>query len=845
MTTAAAAAETRFGRFLATRVLGSGGEGTVYLATDTQLGRQVAVKTVKRAGAGRPRGPGITGVETLLDEARIVCTLSHPNIVPLYDAGEQNGLPYLVFEYVEGRTLAALIAEHGRLDVDRAVNIAIALAGGVAYAHEHGIVHRDIKPANIMITPAGVARLMDFGIARHVAPAADGRLPIVGTPSYLAPEAIARRQFLPASDVFALGVVLYEMLAGEPPICGSGARETARRIVEEAFVPLLRHNPNVDERLNSLVMQALAKDVEQRFAGAADLATALREYLDPQPAPEIEANTQGTLEYLLRRIRHKGDFPALASTISAVNRAAVSDREPVAVLCNAILKDFALTSRLLKMVNASHMAQFGGSVGTVSRAVSLLGFDAVRNVSMSLLLFEHMHDRANAAALKNQVVATYFSGVLARELYDHAGLQDGEQAFISAMFHRLGKLLATFYLHEEALLIERQMQSRGWSEQQAAQTVLGIGFEELGVGVARSWNFPEELIDSMRLLGDAPRRLPAQQSEKLRLIASLSNDLAEVVLSDDESRRKERLAALVGRYGAATGLGEQALVAAVQSSAQKLARDAETLGHGVARSGFLSAALSWGAAADKKKAAPGVDGAAPAPASGSRPGANQGTQAAGPGTGDGALEWESGDLQDIAHTRQLSTDAQLDSAGGLAGEAPAKPGQRHAALAAGVQDITNALVGEPSLHDVLRIILETMYRAIGFQRVLLFVLDARMQALRCRFGFGADIDRIVQSGVAAPLQGPRDLFYAAVTMGADLCIDDLSSDKVRQHVPAWYRDAIGARGIVLLPIVNKKRTIGLIYADSDAPATLRFNAEELGLLKTLRNQALLAMRQLS
>ena len=162
-----------------------------------------------------------------------------------------------------------------------------------------------------------------------------------------------------------------------------------------------------------------------------------------------------------------------------------------------------------------------------------------------------------------------------------------------------------------------------------------------------------------------------------------------------------------------------------------------------------------------------------------------------------------------------------------------------------MQDITNTLVGEHTLNDVLRIILETMYRAIGFERVLLFTLDARQQALRCRFGFGADAEAIAHKGVSVPLDGARDLFYAAAVMGADLCIQDVESDKVRPHVPAWYRTSIGARGMVLLPIVDRKRTVGLIYADSNSPATLHFSGEELGLLKTLRNQAVLALRQYS
>jgi serine/threonine protein kinase len=834
--TSAAIKDRRYiGRFEILSTLGQGAEGTVYLAADTRLGRQVALKTVAQASEVRMSGEGIAA---LLGEARIVSTLSHPNIVPLYDAGEDGGVPYLVFEYVEGQTLAALIREQGKLEIGRAVEIASALAQGVAYAHGHNIVHRDIKPANVMITAGGTPRLMDFGIARSAAMLETGARTIAGTPSYMAPEYIVEGSCLPASDVFALGVVLYEMLTGAPPIRGRSPRETVRRIVKEDFVPASQRNTDIDERLDGLLMKALAKQPAERFAGAAQMAAALDAYLDPDDVPASAQAGQGTLEYLLRRIRHKGDFPALSATISAVNRAASSDREPVAVLCNSILKDFALTSRLLKMVNASNLNQFGGAIGTVSRAISILGYDTVRNVSMSLVLFEHMHDRCNALALKDQVVAIYFSGLLARELHDRVELREAEQAFICAMFHRLGKLLATFYLYDEAQVVERHMQSRGWDEQRASREVLGVSYEELGVGVGKAWNLPDDIIDSMRLITGPMKKPPTQQSEKLRMIAGLANELTDVIGVADETARKERLTALVARYGPATGVTSRTLTAAVQASSSALMRDADALGRGVARNDFLHKANAWHSAPERSARAAVEDVAAAQSAVGGHPTSVE--------SEDATLPAAEHTAQAVAETQRLVADASLADAReapSAATAGPAEPGRRQAALAAGVQDITNSLVGEHSLNDVLRIILETMYRAIGFDRVLLFTLDTRQQALRCRFGFGADAEAIVQKGVSVPIDGGRDLFYAAVTMGADLCIQDMESDKVRPHVPTWYRTAIGARGMVLLPIVNRKRTLGLIYADSNSPTTLHFSSEELGLLKTLRNQAVLAMRQ--
>jgi hypothetical protein len=407
------------------------------------------------------------------------------------------------------------------------------------------------------------------------------------------------------------------------------------------------------------------------------------------------------------------------------------------------------------------------------------------------------------------------------------------------MFHRLGKLLTTFYLYDEAQVIERNVRTRGSDEQRASREVLGVSYEELGVGVGKVWNLPEDIVDSMRLITGAPKSCPGQHSEKLRMIAGLANELADVIQEGDEAARKQRLAALVARYGPATGITERTLTAAVQVCANALVRDADALGREVARNGFLQKARAWRGASDRT---------VQVAAAGLREGQTAAGASSATAPGSRAHSSAARAAQAIAETQRLVADSDL--AAGEDGKAnetlgPAEPGRRQAALAAGVQDITNTLVGEHTFNDVLRIILETMYRAIGFDRVLLFTLDARQSGLRCRFGFGADAEAIVHKGVSIPLDGARDLFYAAAVMGADLCIQDVESDKVRPHVPAWYRTGIGARGMVLLPIVDRKRTVGLIYADSNSPATLHFSGEELGLLKTLRNQAVLALRQYS
>jgi hypothetical protein len=175
----------------------------------------------------------------------------------------------------------------------------------------------------------------------------------------------------------------------------------------------------------------------------------------------------------------------------------------------------------------------------------------------------------------------------------------------------------------------------------------------------------------------------------------------------------------------------------------------------------------------------------------------------------------------------------------------ADPVARQNMLTAGIQDITNTLAGEYQLNDVLRIILETMYRAIGFTRVMFCTRDPKTNTLKGRFGFGAGADAIVKAGFQVPLAVSKDVFYAAISKSADICIEDRESEKIRAYIPEWYRQAVGARGFVIFPVMVNKKPVALIYADGDTPAKLRFGEGELNLLKTLRNQAILAIRQKS
>ncbi|HEY9381580.1 MAG TPA: HDOD domain-containing protein, partial [Burkholderiales bacterium] len=630
-----------------------------------------------------------------------------------------------------------------------------------------------------------------------------------GTPAYMAPEYIQGAPYTQACDLFALGMMLYALVVGAPAVSGSDYAAVLQRMRVGIWQRPSERTSAVDERLDRLIMQAIAADPAQRFADAAAFSAALENYLDPAAAhkPESEEavrGKQGTLDFLLRRMRHGSDFPALSSTISSVNQALSAENERASVLCNTILKDFALTNKLLKLVNAVHYNHFGGRVSTVSRAVAILGFDGVRNVALSLVLLEHLQNKSQATALKEEVTATYFSGVMARQLVQRLGVQDAEYAFICAMFHRLGKLLAVFYLHDEAQAVERLREARDIDEARASAEVLGISYEELGIGVAREWKFPDEIVDSMRHVTEPLRSRELSAIDRMRALSTLSNELCETVRAPEEERPL-LLSVVVQKFGRGLKINEKLLQTVISESAAEVAREVALLGMSTGKSRLLAAARESDMA-----------------------------------IASGAAQADGDTLETVIADALLSGNA----ASAIEGNVPAAE-MRRSALSAGVQDITNTLVGDYELNDVLRIILETMYRAIGFKRVLLLVRDQRAGVLRARFGFGDDVNDVIKRGFAVPLNGARDIFYAAISQGADLCIEDLEAEKIRPHVPQWYRKLITAHGMVLFPVLVNHRPVALIYADADVPEVLHFQPEELNLLKTLRNQAVLAIKQKS
>ena len=272
------------GRYRLEAKLGSGGMSTVYLARDETLDRPVAVKVMHREMSEQA-----DQLERFRQEARAVAKLSHPNVVSVIDAGEDGGHPYIVFEYVKGETLKQRVSRTGALDPQEALAYAIEVARGLTVAHGRQMVHRDIKPQNVLIDEEGRAKLTDFGISRQLEQdgmTATGR--VLGTTDYVAPEQAMGRDVDPRSDIYSLGVVLYEMLIGQVPFHADSQVGVAMKHVNEELPDVQRRRPEISAAAALVVERATAKAPAERYQSVAEMID------DLETALEVEAARAGS-----------------------------------------------------------------------------------------------------------------------------------------------------------------------------------------------------------------------------------------------------------------------------------------------------------------------------------------------------------------------------------------------------------------------------------------------------------------------------------------------------------------------------------------------------------------------
>ena len=348
----------QLGRYIIDSEIGRGAMGVVFKARDTVLERTVAVKTVNMA---LERDHADKYEARFYQEARAAAGLNHPNIVTVYDAGKAADVVYMAMEYIQGVELRTLLSEGQAMGTPQALAIAAQVAEGLAYAHQHGVVHRDIKPANIMVVADGPVKITDFGIARMRASADLTQTGVMlGSPKYMSPEQVIGKRADHRSDLFSLGVILYEMLTGAAPFSGENVTALMYQIVNFAPPAPSSVNRAVPEMLDFIVAKMLAKPLEERYQDAKDVARDLRECERSLAAPPSAPTTRPGGAGIARGAQPEF-VDSNAKTIvlaQTVNRTRVQDQvqaEPSPPPAHAVSESFdsmEATQRLAAMTGA-------------------------------------------------------------------------------------------------------------------------------------------------------------------------------------------------------------------------------------------------------------------------------------------------------------------------------------------------------------------------------------------------------------------------------------------------------------------------------------------------------------
>ncbi len=510
------------------------------------------------------------------------------------------------------------------------------------------------------------------------------------------------------------------------------------------------------------------------------------------------------LESVLRRLGGSSGFPALSSTITDINRIVASDSESFSKLTKTILRDVSLTNKLLQAVNSASYGQFRGHIHTISKAVLILGFEAVRNITMSLVMLEFSRGKAQQKTMQDEIVGAFFAGVLSKSICQRMQMRNSEEAVICTMFQNLGRLLATYFLYDESVQVCALIDT-GITEELASERVLGISYRSLGVGVAKHWGFPERLTSSMQGISARDITTPKTDADKLKIAANLANELYTTALCTSESEKQAALQSLSKRYAGAIKIDPSELMTTIDKGLEEIAERAPSLNLPVKNSPTLKTIKTW--MGD------------PEPTTTVYPDAVS--------------------ANDSLGNDPLMHDVEAIDALQSTGSVVLDPAEM---LSSGIRDVTETLVSDFTLNDVLQMVLETMYRSMGFSRTLIFIRDNKQNVMRARFGFGANIDSIIQKSVF-PLAFAPDVFHVALEKGVDIVIEDALAPNIVSRIPNWHRQAVSAKSFLLLPVMIKNQSIGLFYADSDQVHGVKISPQQLGLLRTLRSQVVLAFKQ--
>lgn len=775
------------GRFMPKKVLGRGGQGVVYLAEDPNLERQVAIKTLLTNDADPSR---------LIGEAKNVASLDHPGIVPVYEIESTGDSVYLVYQFVPGDTLSVWLKNNSSRKPKDSVNLIEQILDAIAYAHNKGIIHRDLSPVNVIVDDNSRAKILDFGVSTIIG-AKDTDTAVVGTMKYLPPECLSNGPIGPHSDVYTIAVMFHEMLTGRSLFDAENSMAVAYKIINEKIPAPSLINNDIDDGLDKIVMTGLAREPANRYQNAGEMLKALEDYLESGETTDDENVYSSAVEFMLRRVARKPDFPAVSRYITEISQKTGNrGSSDASELADVILKDYALTSKLLRLVNSAVFGHYGGSISTVSRAVVILGFDQVRAAALSIAVFEHLQNGQQADTLKDAACSSFLSAMLARDLVDEKSGVDPEQAFIGAMFHRLGRHLAIYYFPEEYEEVKALIASKGVSETAAVKEILGTSYAEFGLAIGEQWNLPPAMLRCMKPLPEGKIPPSTDTDGKMVETAGLANELAEICGNSSENELDGKLKALKERYADCVKLDTKVLREKVAQAIDATREYANVLSVDLESADFFGQVMK---------------------------------------------HFGGNDTDESAAERHTETSTRGSANIKDEDMVSPPPEARKSFLVDALTELTTAMVNKASPNEILAMVVKSIYQGLDMSHVLLLIRDPKRHVMQARSGHGKDLEAVLPE-FGFKISKQQDIFNQALRKGKEFIVLDVDHEQYKNLVPSWCRDLVKPYSVLLFPIMANGNCIGMVYADqTDGYATI--SADEFKLLVTLVQQSSLAIQQ--
>ncbi len=516
------------------------------------------------------------------------------------------------------------------------------------------------------------------------------------------------------------------------------------------------------------------------------------------PSQPGASETRKVRASLMNKVCGDEDMFALGASVAQVVQMASSDDQGTHELAYYVLSDPALTQRILRLSNtAQYRTASGTNVTTISRAVSLLGFDNVKTCALAMLLVDALSNSAHEQSVRVELMAALCASLVGRIMARHSPYQGAEEASIGALFKNLGPLLVASHEHERYREINALANSGQHTMAQASQMILGCSYDTLSEAVMGEWKIPDVIVRSLAPLPPGTLKVAASRAEWMRQVASFGYDVARLMARSSDPKSSHEGRTLQVRYGAALDLDSSRMDELIDTVQDEM--------HSLLESMNIVPPPRFDAS----------------------------------GIPEPELELEPEGLPNVLLLATMGGSEEP----GLAGFHPSgKPRNARELLLAGVQDVTQMRAsGNSKVNELILAVLETLYRSMGFRFATVCLKDGKAGVYRARLAFGEDHAKR-QEGFAFPMASSRDLFHLAMENDADLMIADTSTPKIRDLLPAWHRQLLpDARSFIVLPLVVGKAQLGLFYADRKAVAPEGVPPDETSLIKALKSQILVAL----